>query len=219
MATDAVRFDPYSWEFTQKMIRIGHNRRVRNYFKDIAVDDSKNTGREAIKASLLVRDEDSAIETLNKMTYFANYLEQENISTYPEGWETKKGQDIPQLAIIYRDIDKKAISGNYVLHIPHFDGTRTPRVPTYTKGDYWARWILKDNSQIVVNGSTKAEAVRVIRRLERYVDSKFQTKEVPWLKLGEYSRGTIKKIKVAPLRADYYPEGKAVSIPKWRHYF
>ncbi|HEY9768262.1 MAG TPA: hypothetical protein V6C71_07095 [Coleofasciculaceae cyanobacterium] len=201
------------------MIRIGHNRRVRNYFKDVKSETSKNTRREAIKTSLLVRDEDSAIETLNNMTYFANYLEQENISSYPEGWEIKKGQDIPQLAIIYRDINKKSISGNYTLVIPHFKGTKALSITSYSKGDHWARWILKDNSQIVVNGSTQAEATGVIRRLERYVENKFQTKEVPWLKFGEYSRGIIKKIKVTPIRTDYYPEGKVNSLPEWRKYF
>jgi hypothetical protein len=215
----AAKFEADSWEFTQRMIRIGHNRRVKQYFKDIKSDTDTNTGRTALKTALLIRDNDSAIESMNKLLYFSNYLNQENVTSYPEGWLIKKGQDIPQLAIIYRDTDKKTRSGNYTLYIPHYDGNKTPNIPAYSKGDYWARWILKDNSQLLVNGKTEAEAIRVINKLERHVDRKFNTKEIEGLKVGRYTKGTVKEIKVAPLRADYYPEGKENSMPKWRHYF
>lgn len=213
-----ARFEANSWEFTQRMIRIGHNRRVKQYFRDINSDEDSSTGRAALKTSLLIRDEDSAIECQVKMLYFSGYLATETINSFPEGWEMKKGQNIPQLAIIFRDTDKKAISGNYTLHIPHYNGAKTPKLPSYTKGDYWARWILKDNSQIIVNASTEAEALRVISILERQVEAKFRTDKVIWLKVGHHTVGAIKKIKVAPIRADYYPNGKENSYPKWKHY-
>jgi hypothetical protein len=215
----AAKFETNSWEFTQRIIRIGHNRRVKQYFKDIKSDTDTNTGRTALKTALLIRDADSAIESMNKLLYFSNYLNAENVTSYPEGWLIKKGQNLTQLAIIYRDTDKKTRSGNYTLYIPHYDGSKTPNIPAYSKGDYWARWILKDNSQLLVNGKTEAEALRVIRKLENYVDRKFKTKEIEGLKIGRYTKGTIKQIKVTPLRADYYPEGKENAIPKWRHYF
>jgi hypothetical protein len=220
MATKkTVKLDPYSWEFTQKMIKVGHNRRVKNYFKDIQVDDSKATGRTALKTALLIRNEDSAIETLNKMTYFANYLENDVIASSPEGWLIKRGQDIPQLAIIFRDRDKKSISGNYTLYIPHYNGNRTPIIPTYQKGDHWARWIFKDNSQLLVNGNTESEAIRIIEKLEKFVEPKYQTDKISGLKVGKYTKGTIKNIKVMPIRADFYSKGKTSNIADWRHYF
>jgi hypothetical protein len=214
----AAKFDANSWEFTQRIIRIGHNRRVKEYFRDIKSDTDTGTGRSTLKTALLIRDNDSAIESNNKMLYFSNYLEKDNINSFPEGWETKKGQNIPQLAIVFRDLDKNSNSGNYTLHIPHYNGDKTPKLPTYNKGDYWARWILKDNSQIVVNSNTAAEALRVIEILEKQVDKKFRSDKVPWLKVGEYTKGTIKRIKVAPMRADYYPKGKENSYPLWRFY-
>jgi hypothetical protein len=213
-----ARFDANSWEFTQRMIRIGHNRRVKQYFKDVADDSSTTTGRSALKVSLLIRDEDSAIECQIKMLYFSSYLDRDNVISIPEGWEMKKGQNIPQLAIIFRDTSKNSISGNYTLHIPHYNGDKTPKLPTYNKGDYWARWILKDNSQMLVNGNTQAEAIRVIEIMERQVDPKYRTDKTLWLKIGQYTKGAIKKIKVAPTRADYYPKGKENSYPTWRYY-
>lgn len=219
MARNRPNFEANSWEFTQRMIRIGHNRKVRKYFKDIKSDTSTNTGRTALKTSLLIRDADSALECLNKMTYFTNYLDRDFTATYPEGWQTKKGQNIPQLVIVYRNTDPKSKSGDYPLYIPHYNGNRNPKVPSYYKGDHWARWILKDNSRIIVNAKTEAEALRVIRKLEKYVDRKFQTKETPWLTTGEAAKGTYKEIRVAPIRADYYPQGKHQSLPQWREYF
>jgi hypothetical protein len=213
-----ARFEANSWEFTQRMIRIGHNRRVKQYFKDTKSDTDTNTGRSAIKVALLIRDEDSAIECQVKMLYFSGYLERDNVNSFPEGWEIKKGQNIPQLAIIFRDTNKNSNSGNYTLHIPHYNGDKTPKLPTYNKGDYWAKWILKDNSQLLVNGSTEAEAIRAISILEKQVETKFRTDKIPWLKVGHYTTDTIKRIKVAPIRADYYPNGKENSYPKWRYY-
>lgn len=212
------KFDANSWEFTQRIIKIGHNRRVKKYFRDEKSDTRTNTGRQVIKTALLIRDNDSALEVANKQIYFANYLNQETLASYPDGWQIKKGQNIPQLAIIYRDINKKSQSGNYTTYIPHFNGTKNINIPSYDKGDYWARWILKDNSQIIINARTEAEAIKVVKRLERYVEKKYQTPEQPWLTTGKLATGTIKKIKVAPIRADYYPEGKENSSPKWRKY-
>ena len=218
MAKNRVNLDPYGWEFTQRVIRIGHNRRVKKYFRDIASDTSKVTGRAAIKTSMLIRDADSGLESLNKMIYFSNYLSNDVTATMPDGWQIKKGQDIPQLVIVYRNSEKNSISGDYPLVIPHYSGNRKPSIPSYHKGDYWARWILKDNSRLVVNAKTEAEALRVIRRLERYVERKYQTKETPWLTTGKAADNTYKKFKAVPIRADYYPEGKHSGIPSWRHY-
>lgn len=219
MAANNLQFDAYSWEFTQRMIRIGHNRQIKRYFRDIQSDTRKDTGRTALKTSLLIRDADSALESLNKMTYFSNYLAKDVTATYPEGWQVKKGQNIPQLVIVYRNPDKNSISGDYPLYIPHYNGTRKPNLPTYQKGDHWARWILKDNSQIIVNAKTEAEALRVIRQLEKYVERKYQTLETPWLTTGQTAKGTYKKFKAVPIRADYYPEGKKNGYPIWREYF
>lgn len=218
MAKSKVTLDPYGWEFTQRVIRIGHNRRVKKYFRDIASDVSKATGRASIKSALLIRNADSALESLSKMLYFSNYLSNDVTATLPDGWQIKKGQDIPQLVIVYRDSNKNSISGDYPLTIPHYDGRKTPDIPSYHKGDYWARWKLKDNSHLIVNAKTEAEALRVIRKLERYVDRKYQTNETPWLVTGKTAKGTYKEFKAIPIRADYYPEGKHSGLPLWRHY-
>ncbi len=145
--------------------------------------------------------------------------ESECIATVPEGWQLKKEQSTSQLAIIFRPEDKKIRTGNYPLYIPHYNGNPKPKIPAYKKGDYWARWILSDNSQIHVNASSRAESLRVIRILESYVLYKYRTNPIPWLVTGQTTPGTFKEIKVAPIRADFYPTGKANNTPEWRYYF
>ncbi len=213
------KFDANSWEFTQRMIRLGHNRRVKQYFRDVSSNTATNTGREAIKTSLLIRDDDSGIETMNKMLYFSNYLDRDFTATYPESWQVQVGNDIPQLVIVFRNADPKSKSGDYPLYIPHYNGNRRPKIKPYEKGDHWARWTLKNNSRLIVNAKNEAEAVRVIKQLEKYVERKYRTPESPGLVTGEVAKGTYKQFKAIPLRADYYPTGKKSNYPQWREYF
>lgn len=219
-------FNANSWEFSKRIIRIGHNRKVKQYFKDTPSDSATSTGRKTIKTSLLIRANDSALECLCKMMYFFGYLWLDPVTTYPSDWAIKKGQDIPQLAIVYREIPKvvaggkkPARTGNYTTYIPHYNGNKTPKIMPYEKGDYWARWVLKDNSQILVYAETEEKALLVIKQLEKYVEIKYQTPEKPWLTTGKLTKGTHKKVKVQPLRADFYPDGKENGFPKWRYYF
>ncbi len=157
----------------------------------------------------------------NLLTIFSEIcqLEIDPITSFPEGWQIKKGENISQLAIIFRPEDKNNKSGNYLTHIPHYNGSSKPNIPSYRKGDFWARWRLADNSHIIVFASSKAESIRVIRNLERYVKPSFRTNETPWLVTGQASTGTYKTLKVKPVRADYYPKGKEELIPQWRYYF
>lgn len=119
---------------------------------------------------------------------------------------------------MFRDANPKSKSGNYVVNIPHHNGTKNINISSYDKGDYWARWTLKDNSQLIVNAKTENEAIRVIKKLEKYVDKRFQTPEKPWLVTGRVAKGTYKQFKAVPIRADWYPEGKEDHQPQWRQY-
>lgn len=210
------KFDANSIAFTSKIIRIGHNRRVKKYFKDVTSDTASGTGRQAIKTALLIRKNDSLIEINNKLLYFSNYLAKDNVVSSPDGWQIKKGQNIPQLSIIYRAISKNNKSGNYTLNIPHYNGQKNIKPPQYTKGKHWVRWVLKDNSHLIIHANSEAEAFRVIRKLEKYVNSKYRTKETDWTTKGIINSSRFKTVKVAPVYADYYAHGKENNHRDWR---
>lgn len=205
-----------SWNWTQKVIKIGHNRAVKKHFKDVIADDGKATGRQSIKTALLIRDEDSALEVLNKQIYFNRIADGGiPIATMPEWWPRRVGADIPQLAIVFRPRGKKT---SYQLVIPHYNGDRNPKIPAFKKGSYRGELTCTDNSKLVVNAGSEAEAERVIRVLRRYIVPKFVSGKTP---IVQRVKGTnFKEARVIPVLADFHPHGQKEGIPaKWRKRF
>jgi len=210
--------NPNSWEFTQKMIRIGHNRAVKLFFKDIKADNRRDTGRAALKKSLLIQPEDSALEVMNKQLYFRLALDssEDAVATQPERWVIKPGADVPHLIVVFRPTEKtRNRTGNYSLSIPHYNGHRNPKIPFYRKGQWCGTLTLKDNTKLIVNAYSKSEAERVIKVLSRYVEHKYLTTD---LEVIPRSGPLLSKIRVKPIRADFYPDGRLDTRPKWRDY-
>lgn len=207
-----------TWERTQRYARILHNRSVKKHFRDIKTD-SKRDGRGALKTAMLIDDKDSAMQVLVKMQLFRDHMAQtELVASLPDTWQLRIPESRPQLAIIYRikDKTKKTRSGNYTLHIPHYEGSRKPQINPYQKGNYWARMVCKDNSKLVVYAKTQTEAKETLRELSRYVSSKFRTQNIT---LGKLEGDPYKIAKAVPLRADYYKHGHLKgAIPTWRTY-
>lgn len=205
-----------SWEFTQKVIRIGHNRAVKKHFRDVTSDDSRSNGRQALKTSLLIRNEDSGLEVINKQIYFQRLVGGDiPIATMPEWWPKRVGSDIPQLTVVWRPPGKKT---SYQICIPHYNGDRNPKIPSYRKGSYRGTLTLSDNSKLVVNAASENEADRVIRVLRRYINPKFASGRNPHI--GKVKGSGFKEARVVPIVADFYPYGQAEdNRPSWRKYF
>jgi hypothetical protein len=216
----ATKFDANSWEFTQKVIRINHNRDVKKWFKDISSDTNTVTGRQVLKTCFLIRDEDSAIEVMNKMLAYQAYIKKYGdltaVASIPEDWQLKVEAQRPQLVVVFRPTSKKEKSGYYSFVIPHYNGDKTPSIKSFTKGNYWARIILKDNSKIVINANTENNAVEMAKSFLKYVEAKYKTNNI---RTGEYLDNPFKVLSLKPWRADYYPNGKKNNYPKWQHYF
>ena len=133
-----------------------------------------------------------------------------------EDYALRPDAGIPRLAIIFRPENKEIKSGNYVINIPHYGGKEAPIIPSYKKGNSWARIILKDNSQMVINADSKSVAKFVLQKLLGYVNPAMKTDN--W-KYGEHPKKPYKVFRVVPYRADYYEKGKLQQLPTWRHYF
>jgi hypothetical protein len=200
-----------------KVSEISHNRQVKQYFKDVDSDTSEKNGRDFLKSLLLIDNNDSAIYLILKMIYFQLYIKGiEAVSTIPEIDSVKVGNNRPQLVIAFRHKDKKNKQGYSQLKIPHYSGDRTPSIPSYTKGDFWTRIIYKDNSKVWIYGKTQAEAVKMPKKLDKYVDSKQKPGK---LTTGKLEENTNEKLTVYPVRADFYAKGTESKLIKWRHYF
>lgn len=205
-----------TWSFTQNIIRIGHNRDVKKYFKDVKTNEGKSTGREAIKTALLIKNSDSALEVLNKQLFFRLGMQgsqAEAIATVPEKWQVVAAANRPQLVIAYKIPGKKT---TYSITVPHYKGGKNPKFTSYQKGNYRGCLVLSDNSKIVVYAISKAEAESTINQLKKYVSTKY-LKNVKPISFTEV-QGIYNKVTVYPYFADYYPNG-IENIREWRSYF
>ncbi|NEQ78514.1 MAG: hypothetical protein F6K23_39315 [Okeania sp. SIO2C9] len=207
------------WEFTQKIIKVGFNRDVRKYFRDIKSDSRRDNGRAVLKNSLLIKDNDSALQVLNKQMYFYLGLKdnRQAIATIPEYWDVKVGAHRPQLAIIYRPtLNREEYTGNYPIYIPQYNGHKNPKLPIFKKGNWHGILYLKDNSRLVINGVSATEAERVIKILQRYIISDY----LPGvLKITQLKNAPYHEFEVQPIRADYYSRGRKNAQPDWRCYY
>jgi hypothetical protein len=211
MATDYS-----SWKFTQKVIRIYHNRAVVRHFKS-EKDNQPTNGKDAIKASVLIRAKDSALVVMNKQLLFQNIIKTESANSTPESWITKSiGADIPQLQIIYR-AKGRSNSGSFSLCIPHFNGNKGISPPRYTKGNQPVVFNLKDRSKLVVNAVSESEGKSLINYFLRFVDPKFIPSNRENFILPAKTK--IRKDTMNPIRGDFYPLGQGNNIPAWRIYF
>ena len=205
-----------NWKISQKYIRIGHNREVELWFREAG-----SAARFNLRHSLKIYPKDTAAQCQAKMTYFKNYVDfvSREVLSLPLAMQTKTLTNRPQLAIVFRSTEPKSRSGNYTLHIPHYNGDRTPRITAHTKGNYWAIYRLKDGSPLKAYCSTATEAERTVREMIKLVNKRYlpDTKQIA---TGEIAHKPFKKLRVRPVRADYYPEGHHQgSVPKWRYYF
>ena len=120
----------------------------------------------------------------------------------PGEWPLKPGANRPQLAITYRNQDRRT-SGE--LTIPHYEGPRKPDLPTYNTGSWQAEWVLKDGSYLRCYAESKSEGLRVIRKLAKYVPA-FYKEGKP---VARDIQRKIKRQRVEPRRADFYANGPA----------
>jgi hypothetical protein len=208
--------NPQNWRRTQRYIRIEHNKQVVKWFR---VTDSE--ARSNLKNSLLLYPKDSASQCLVKMAFFKQYVDfaDREALTLPLAIQTRVLPERAQLAVVFRPVDPKVRSGNYTLHIPHYNGNRSPSFSAHTKGNSWGKTTLKDGSSIMVYCSTKSEAEKTVKQLARYVETRYLPSPV-LVATGEMPHKPFKVLRVSPHRADYYPEGRKNShAPAWRHYF
>lgn len=129
----------------------------------------------------------------------------------PGEWPLKPGADRPQLAITYRNKQRRT-SG--ALTIPHYEGPRQPQLPRYETGPWQGEWVLRDGSMLRCYAISKSEALKVIRALAKYVPAYYKEG-------GPRARNTerrIKRQKVEPRVAEFYPKGPA-PFPEWKAYY
>ncbi len=215
------------WRTSQRYIRIGHNKAIRNYFQTV----KRGTTRESLRNSLLITSFDSADQMLIKMQYFNQYLsgvKSETVPLIPEFWNMRVGSERPQLVVAFRPKNRsknlKNKDSKWALTIPHFDTTGTQTniqkklklIPEYEKGNYQGTLTLKDNSKLIIYAKSIIEAERFIKKIvtSNLIDKKYLDKTNYEIKVGKI-KGNYKEIRVTPTYAKYFSTGQKNLQPDW----
>ena len=215
------------WRTSQRYIRIGHNKAIRNYFQTV----SRNSTRESLRNSLLITSKDSADQMLIKMQYFNQYLsgvKSDTIPVIPEWWQARVGSDRPQLVVAFRPKNRsnepKNKASKWALTIPHFDASgsqvniqkKLKLIPDYEKGNYQGMLTLKDNSKLIIYAKSIIEAERFIKKIvtSNLIDKKYLDKTNYDIKVGKI-KGNFKEIRVTPTCAKYFSTGQQNLQPDW----
>ena len=214
------------WRTSQKYIRIGHNKTIRDYFKTVQT----RTTREALRNSLLIYKNDSASQMLVKMQYFQQYLsgvKSDTVPVIPDSWQIRIEKNRPQLIVVFKAKSSKYPNpdSRWSLSIPHFNFNQAnipnqlKKIPDYEKGKHQGVYTLKDNSKIILYAKSGNEARKTIKKIitsnlikTKYIVDRNSLDEN--IKVGEV-RGTYKEVLVTPTYAKYFSTGQKNLQPDW----
>jgi len=145
--------------------------------------------------------------------------ESDCIAVVPDWWQVRLGADRPQLMVQYarKFSDGAWDKPKYVLSIPHWSKskelTTISDFPTYQKGQYQGTTILSDNSKLIVNCITAAEAERVTVKLLSTLPPLVKVNSTY---VSAFRRGRpLAEILVYPRIIKYFATGQRDLNPTW----
>jgi hypothetical protein len=144
------------------------------------------------------------------------------IATVPEWYEYRPESHRRQGVLVFKELKSDNTIGNdpYSITIPHCTLATAPTaspVDTYQKGNWQGILTLKDNSKVIVNCLTVAEANRVLTLISTVIDPAYLQNS--FRKVGEHRGLAYKQITVKATLLDYYPTGTKNMKPAYRKSF
>lgn len=219
------------WKTSQRYIRVGHNKAIRNYFQTVPTGST----RENLRNSLLMYKDDSAPQMLVKMQYFNQYLagiKSDTVPIIPDSWAVKVPKGRPQLMVVFKpkDDNYSKPDSKWTLSLPHFHYTRNnlksqlEKIPSYKKGKYQGIFTLTDNSKITVYAKNDREARGFIKTvvnggliIKEYIPEEIPQKKVrdQDIRVSEIIGRSYQELTVTPTYAKYFSTGQKNLNPDW----
>lgn len=164
--------------------------------EDIAITTKRN-----IKKAIMPKPKDSATLAMLRMRVFEEYRSLLNPGlsvVVPDNWQAKLHQFPPQLVVELREVSGSQLgAGRWSFTIPHYRYTNpdySPVIPRLDKGDYWARFILTDNSRVYVNAKTEAIGKQFITDIIPLIDPVYLPEQPYKIDTGKRGGSPIRKV-------------------------
>lgn len=132
----------------------------------------------------------------------------------PDYWQVRLGADRPIVTLSFRESGTKIY---HSLSIPHPKKTTPwsgPQIGDYDAGPFAGIITLRDNSKIIVNAASEAEANRVLDKAVLLVDPAWTSPDDP--RVIQKRKGiAVKLTRRVERKASYFPSGGRVGTPRW----
>lgn len=143
-------------------------------------------------------------------------------ASVPEWWQLRAEAKRPQLVIQFANKGRAGRPGRsrFSLTIPHYKGTTRPTkspIPPYRKGQHEGILTLFDNSKVIVNAFSDAEAERVLEAAKKHIKTRLL--KGAHIKIGIRKGPKLSTTEVIPVLGNYYPTGLQNLTPKWSSKF
>jgi hypothetical protein len=149
------------------------------------------------------------------------HCEKEAIAAVPEWWQVRIEAGRPQLVILFGKVlpDGKVERAKYGLTIPHYSGgrTNTPPIGTYKHGQIEGILTLNDNSKVMVNAASEAEASRVLFMAKQAIDPLYV--KGSFIKIGPRQGQVLAPVTLVPRYGKFFASGLRNTKPDWTAYY
>lgn len=215
------------WVKMRRVLMKVHNVHVKRAAKKIttsATNQNASTSRisQLYKECLIDTDDTAQLVLLKELFFwidlghFSDVIQA--VASVPEWWQLRAESRRPQLVIQFANRARSGRPGRsrFSLTLPHYKGkTRTTKspLPPYRKGQHEGILTLFDNSKVIVNAFSEAEADRVLQAAKKHINPKYLKNS--HIKIGIRKGRKLKQDEVIPVLGHYYPTGLQDLNPKW----
>lgn len=212
--TEAKKFNNYK-VLVQIAMRL-HNPQVMEAYRSNGA--AEREGLDIVLAKYLkIYPKDSILDVLMKCILF--YAVDGRLwvqSTSPSQWSQRSKSFKPQLVIQYRPVGKRkkfgynSYAGNPQFCIPHYDGTGSPYLPAFTLGKFTAKYMLNDQSYLMINAVSQEEAIAVCAQMASYTDERLRPTGTILENISISTRPKqprMQGVKIEPFKGEYLRDG------------
>jgi hypothetical protein len=192
------------------------DRFVRDYLDDIPEEseneDIATTTKRSIKKAITPTAKDSATLAVLRMKIFEEYRasigSNDAIILMPDNWQAKMHQFPPQLVVgLGEVVGTETTRAKWTFAIPHYkyDRNHDLKLPRLQKGNWWARFVLKDNSRVYINAESENEGRNFILDIIPLINPNYLPGEQPYvIDTGKRGGSPIREVLTEPTFGAFY---------------
>lgn len=176
----------------------------------------------ALKSAILIEPNDSSLIVSSKLALYYQRFPIQSYAAVPEWWQIRLEANRPQMIFMFAQKlgESNFDSPKYPITIAHpiVKHYQESPIPDYQKGQWEAMLTLKDNSKLIINAISLAEAQKVLDACKAIIQPEFLEGAIE-RPIAPRRGPPLLEIHVSPRRVDYFSAGLKNTKPDWTDTF